>query len=84
MNLALGIQFHWGKAVTEVHSGYICLEGQKIQADRFSFAADLILKLYIRKYFPRFAMTRCKLQMMRMKEEGSPRIGSCHLRRFVN
>ncbi len=71
----LGLQIHWGKTVTEVHSGYICLEGQKIQADQIFICSGSDFETLYPDIYSKFAMTKCKLQMMRMTEEGFPRIG---------
>src|SRR5207342_3421006 len=71
----LGLQIHWEKTVTEVHSGYICLEGQKIQADQIFICSGSDFETLYPDIYSGFAMTKCKLQMMRITEEGSPRIG---------
>ena len=71
----LGVQIHWGKAVTEVHSGYCCIEGRKIHADQIFICSGSDFETLYPEEFTRFALTKCKLQMMRMVEEGTPRIG---------
>lgn len=71
----LGVQCIWGKAVTEVHSGYIRSGDQKILADQIFICSGSDFETLFPETFNRFALTKCKLQMMRMTEEGLPRIG---------
>ena len=70
-----GIQFHWGKTVTEVHSGYCCIEGRKIHADQIFICSGSDFETLYPEVFLQFALTKCKLQMMRVTEDGSRRIG---------
>ena len=72
---ALGVHFFWGKAVTEVFPGYIRTGDQKVCADQVFICSGSDFETLYPDTFNRFALTKCKLQMMRMTEEGSPRIG---------
>jgi FAD dependent oxidoreductase TIGR03364 len=71
----MGVLFCWGKAITEVYSGYIKADGQKINADQIFICSGADFETLYPETFARFALTKCKLQMMRMVEEDSPRIG---------
>ena len=71
----LGVEFFWGKAITEVHTGYIVADGQKIRADQIFICSGSDFETLYPDVFSLFAMTKCKLQMMRLMEEGSSRIG---------
>ena len=71
----LGVQFHWGKTVTEVQPGFISISGQKLQADQIFICSGSDFETLYPDTFAKFALTKCKLQMMRIVEEGSPRIG---------
>jgi FAD dependent oxidoreductase TIGR03364 len=71
----LGVEFYWGKAITEVHSGYICADGQKMRADQIFICSGSDFETLYPDIFSLFAMTKCKLQMMRMTEDVSRRIG---------
>ncbi len=70
-----GVQFYWGKAVTEVHTGFIIAGGQKWEADQIFICSGSDFETLYPDTFANFALTKCKLQMMRLLEEGSPRIG---------
>jgi FAD dependent oxidoreductase TIGR03364 len=71
----LGVEFHWGKTVTEVHPGYISIAGQTERADQIFICSGSDFETLYPEEFAKFALTKCKLQMMRMVEEGTPRIG---------
>jgi FAD dependent oxidoreductase TIGR03364 len=71
----LGVQFFFGKAITEVHSGYIHSGGQKISADQIFICSGSDFETLYPETFARFALTKCKLQMMKIVEEETPRIG---------
>jgi FAD dependent oxidoreductase TIGR03364 len=71
----LGVEFYWGKTVTEVHPGYISIAGQTERADQIFICSGSDFETLYPEEFAKFALTKCKLQMMRMVEEGSPRIG---------
>jgi FAD dependent oxidoreductase TIGR03364 len=71
----LGVQFHWGKAVTEVSCGRAGIGGQIVEADQIFICSGSDFETLYPDVFEKFALTKCKLQMMRVVEEGSPRIG---------
>jgi FAD dependent oxidoreductase TIGR03364 len=71
----LGVQFFWGKAITEVQSGYIHVDGLKIRADQIFICSGSDFETLYPETFARFALTKCKLQMMRIAEEVTSRIG---------
>jgi FAD dependent oxidoreductase TIGR03364 len=70
-----GVEFFWGKTVTEVHTGYVSLSGQTERADQIFICSGADFETLYPEEFAKFPLTKCKLQMMRMTEEGSPRIG---------
>jgi len=69
------VQFNWGKAVTEVYSGRLSLSGQMMEADQIFICSGSDFETLYPGVFKKFALTKCKLQMMRLVQEGSPRIG---------
>lgn len=71
----LDVDFIWGKAITDVHTGYIVTDGQRIRADQIFICSGSDFETLYPDVYSLFAMTKCKLQMMRMTEEDSPRIG---------
>lgn len=71
----LGVQFNWGKTVTGVRSGCITLGSQAVHADQIFVCSGSDFETLYPEEFEKFALTKCKLQMMRLMEEGSPRIG---------
>ncbi len=71
----LHIHFTWGKAVTSVSQGSITAGGEKEQADLVFICSGSDFRTLYPDAFEKFPLTKCKLQMMRFVEEGSPRIG---------
>jgi FAD dependent oxidoreductase TIGR03364 len=69
------IDFVWGKAVTGVKSGQIRIGKETAQADQIFICSGSDFETLYPEQFARFPLTKCKLQMMRLVEEGSPRIG---------
>ena len=69
------IDFVWGKAVTAVRSGQIKVGKETAQADLIIICSGSDFETLYPGEFARFPLTKCKLQMMRLVEEGSPRIG---------
>jgi FAD dependent oxidoreductase TIGR03364 len=72
----LNIQFNWGRAVTVVRPGQITAGSEKVDADLIFICSGSDFKTLYPGEFEKFPLTKCKLQMMRLKEEGSPRIGA--------
>jgi len=72
----LDIQFNWGKAVTAVVPGCITTGSEKFYADVIFICTGSDFKTLYPGEFEKFPLTKCKLQMMRLVEEGSPRIGA--------
>ncbi len=72
----LNIQFNWGKAVTATSSGNITSGSERFNADLIFICSGSDFKTLYPGEFEKFPLTKCKLQMMRWKEEGSPRIGA--------
>jgi FAD dependent oxidoreductase TIGR03364 len=72
----LNIQFHWEKAVTVASSGKIISGSERFDADLIFICSGSDFKTLYPAEFEKFPLTKCKLQMMRLKEEGSPRIGA--------
>jgi hypothetical protein len=57
----LGVQFNWGKAITEVHSGYIGMDGQKIRADQIFICSGSDFETLYPEAFSLFAMTKMQV-----------------------
>ena len=71
----LNIQFSWGKAVTSVYPGNILTGKENIEADLIFICSGSDFETLYPEEFSKYPLTKCKLQMMRLVEEGSPRIG---------
>jgi FAD dependent oxidoreductase TIGR03364 len=69
------IKFHWGKAVTQVSTGTIRSGLQNAHADLIVICSGSDFKTLYPEEFEKYPLTKCKLQMMRLLEEGTPRIG---------
>ncbi len=72
----LNIQFNWGKAVTAATTENITSGSEKMNADLIFICSGSDFKTLYPGEFEKFPLTKCKLQMMRLKEEGSRRIGA--------
>jgi FAD dependent oxidoreductase TIGR03364 len=70
-----GIRFQWGKAVTAVRTGAITMGSENAEADLIFICSGSDFETLYPEQFAKFPLTKCKLQMMRLVEEGSPRIG---------
>jgi FAD dependent oxidoreductase TIGR03364 len=71
----LNIRFNWGKTITAVKTGHIQIGSQSIQADRIFICSGADFETLYPEQFAQYPLTKCKLQMMRLVQEGSPRIG---------
>ncbi|HEY4935604.1 MAG TPA: TIGR03364 family FAD-dependent oxidoreductase [Puia sp.] len=71
----LDIHCIWGKTVTAVHTGHITIGSEVIQADQIFICSGSDFETLYPEHFAKFPLTKCKLQMMRLIEEGAPRIG---------
>jgi FAD dependent oxidoreductase TIGR03364 len=71
----LNINFRWGKAITAVSPGVVSFGNQEIQTDLIFICSGSDFKTLYPEEFEKYPLTKCKLQMMRLTEEGSPRIG---------
>jgi FAD dependent oxidoreductase TIGR03364 len=76
LHATLNIEFEWGKAVTDVSSGKITSGTEKYYADLILICSGSDFETLYPEEFEKFPLTRCKLQMMRLREESSPRIGA--------
>ena len=65
----------WGKTVTAVRNGQITIGSEIVQADLVFICSGSDFETLYPEDFATFPLTKCKLQMMRLKEEGSPRVG---------
>jgi FAD dependent oxidoreductase TIGR03364 len=65
----------WGKTVTAVRNGQITIGSEIVQADLVFICSGSDFETLYPEDFATFPLTKCKLQMMRLIEEGSPRIG---------
>ena len=69
------VKFFWGMAVTRVGTGQITVGAQTYEADQIFICSGSDFETLYPEEFAKFALTKCKLQMMRMTQPGSPRIG---------
>jgi FAD dependent oxidoreductase TIGR03364 len=72
----LNIKFNWERPVTSVSPGNITAGSEKFDADLIFICGGADFKTLYPGEFEKFPLTKCKLQMMRLMEEGSPRIGA--------
>src|SRR5579862_448993 len=69
------IQCNWGKAVTEVGNGQITIGSEIIQGDQIFICSGSDFETLYPEDYAKFPLTKCKLQMMRLLESDSRRIG---------
>jgi FAD dependent oxidoreductase TIGR03364 len=69
------IQCILGKTVTAVKSGQITIGSEIIQGDQIFICSGSDFETLYPEEYAKFPLTKCKLQMMRLVEKGSPRIG---------
>jgi len=65
----------WGKTVTAVRNRQITIGSEIVQADLVFICSGSDFETLYPDDFATFPLTKCKLQMMRLIEEGSPRVG---------
>lgn len=75
LELTYAVKFNWGKAVTKVGCGSIQVGAQTILADQIFICSGSDFETLYPEEFAKFALTKCKLQMMKMTEETVSRIG---------
>ncbi len=76
MNEKWGINFHWGKTVTEVNGPSIVVSGKKYAADLLFICSGSDFETLYPEHFSKYPLTKCKLQMMRFAmEDRNQRIG---------
>lgn len=71
----LGIGFHWGKTVTAVRTGSISVGSDTVEADLVFICSGSDFETLYPAVYAKYPLTKCKLQMMRLVEEGLGRIG---------
>jgi FAD dependent oxidoreductase TIGR03364 len=69
------IQCVWGKTVTAVRNGQVTIGSEIVYADQIFICSGSDFETLYPEDYAKFPLTKCKLQMMRLIEEGSPRIG---------
>jgi FAD dependent oxidoreductase TIGR03364 len=69
------IQCIWGKTITAVRSGQIKMGSEIIQCDQVFICSGSDFETLYPEEYAKFPLTKCKLQMMRLAEEGLSRIG---------
>ncbi len=69
------IHFNWCKTVSRVESGQITIGAEIIKADQIFICSGSDFETLYPEHFANYPLTKCKLQMMRLVQEGSPRIG---------
>jgi FAD dependent oxidoreductase TIGR03364 len=70
-----GIRFYWGKTVKDVRTGHIVIGPETQQTDLVFICSGSDFETFYPDEFAKFALTKCKLQMMRIAEEDMVRIG---------
>lgn len=65
----------WGKTVTAVRSGQITIGSEIILCDQVFICSGSDFETLYPEEYAKFPLTKCKLQMMRLVEEGLSRIG---------
>ncbi len=70
-----GIHCTWGKTVTAVRNGQVTIGPEIVHADQVFICSGSDFETLYPDDYAKFPLTKCKLQMMRLIEEGSPRIG---------
>lgn len=65
----------WGKTVTAVRSGQITIGSENIQCDQVFICSGSDFETLYPDEYAKFPLTKCKLQMMRLVDEGLSRIG---------
>jgi FAD dependent oxidoreductase TIGR03364 len=65
----------WGKTVTAVRNGQITIGSEIVHADLVFICSGSDFETLYPEDFATFPLTKCKLQMMKLIEEGSPRVG---------
>jgi FAD dependent oxidoreductase TIGR03364 len=71
----LSVKFNWGKVVTEVRGGTVQVGSKTIHADLVFICSGSDFETLYPEEYAKFALTKCKLQMMRITEEVATRIG---------
>lgn len=69
------IQCNWGKTVTEVTNGQITIGSEIIQSDQIFICSGSDFETLYPEEYAKFPLTKCKLQMMRLLESETRRIG---------
>jgi len=67
LNEFLGVEFIWGKAVTNVASGKIWMGNEILEADIICVCSGSDFETLYPSLFQELPITKCKLQMMRFK-----------------
>lgn len=65
----LGIQFIWGKAVTQVETGKVYSGNELFEADIIFICSGADFECLYPELFQQTSITKCKLQMMRFKSD---------------
>jgi len=71
----LGIEFNWSKGVNEVSPGVVTVGQDKTRADLICICSGSDFETLYPAAFEKCPLTKCKLQMMRLTGQESPRIG---------
>lgn len=76
LNSKYGVQFLWGKAVTDISYPYVYVSKEQYEADEIYVCSGADFETLYPEIFSSLPVTKCKLQMMRMiKQPGNCRIG---------
>lgn len=72
----LGVEFIWGQTVTEVNYPFVSIGGRRLDADEIFICSGADFETLYPEQFAASALTKCKLQMMRLiSQPGGWRIG---------
>ena len=67
-----GVTFHWRQAVTRVEHPYVWSGGRRYAADAIFIASGSDFETLFPESYERQAITKCKLQMLRLEAQPSP------------
>jgi len=70
-----GVEFSWGKAVTEINYPSVFTADEEYQADEIYVCSGADFETLYPTFYSAIPVTKCKLQMMRMAVQTGNRIG---------
>lgn len=67
-----GVEFHWRRAITRVEHPYVWSGHRRYAADEIYVASGTDFETLYPELFERLAITKCKLQMLRLEAQPAP------------